>query len=221
MSLIAVLLADGFEDADYRVPVERLRAHGYEHRVVGAEVGRVLRGAHGIETARVDESFVCADARDYVALLVPGGASPERLRVMPAATAFVRSFCRDGRPLGAVGFGPLVLLDADLVFGRTMTAHPAVRRRLALHGARVVDRELVDDGGIVTARGPEDLEVFSVGLWSAIERGATPPGLADEALRDTLPMELAGVLPAWRGEEVEEGGLRDPGGRASGVTFRG
>ena len=49
----------------------------------------------------------------------------------------------------------------DAVSGRTLTSWPSVRKDLRNAGARWIDREVVEDGNLITSRKPEDLEAFS------------------------------------------------------------
>jgi len=54
-----------------------------------------------------------------------------------------------------------VLIDAEVVAGRVMTAVKSVRTDLANAGANVVDEEVVVDGHLITSRGPDDLPAFA------------------------------------------------------------
>jgi protease I len=53
-----------------------------------------------------------------------------------------------------------MLIEADIVRGKTVTSWPSVRTDLRNAGANVVDEPSVVDGNIVTSRSPDDLPAF-------------------------------------------------------------
>jgi protease I len=54
-----------------------------------------------------------------------------------------------------------MLIEADVTEGRTVTSWPSIRTDLINAGARWVDREVVEDGNLITSRKPDDLPAFS------------------------------------------------------------
>ncbi len=161
---IACLLTSDFEDSEFRVPVDRLRQAGYQVEIIGMKAGEKLRGEKGKETAVTDLSIDDAQVDDYVALLIPGGYSPDKLRADDRFVQFVKAFDATQRPLAAVCHGPQLLLTAELVAGRTLTAWKTVQGDLKQAGARVRDEQVVVDQNWITSRKPDDLEAFSAKL---------------------------------------------------------
>jgi protease I len=158
---IACLLADGFEDSEFRLPCDWLSAAGYTVEIVGGKPGDTLKGDKGRESAVVDLGIDEADVDDYEGLLIPGGYSPDKLRADERFVEFVRAFDATGRPLAAVCHGPQLLLTAELQAGRTLTAWQTIQGDLRQAGANVVDREVVVDDNWITSRKPDDLEAFT------------------------------------------------------------
>ena len=98
---------------------------------------------------------------DYDALLLPGGTvNPDKLRMEPAAVAFVRDFVQSGKPVASICHGPWNFVEADVARGRRLTSWPSVRTDLRNAGAEVVDEQVVTDGNITTSRSPDDLPAF-------------------------------------------------------------
>src|SRR5260221_7203321 len=122
---IACLLADGFEDSEFRVPYDRFREAGHEVTVIGLVKGQTLRGERGKEQIDAELGIEEAQPGEFDALFIPGGYSPDKLRADPRAVAFVRASAN--RPILAVCHGPQLLLTADLVRGRTLTAWRTVQ----------------------------------------------------------------------------------------------
>jgi len=80
-----------------------------------------------------------------------------------------RRFAEQGKPIGAICHGPWLLVEADLLRGRTATSWPSIRTDLRNAGATVVDEAAVTDGNIVTSRKPDDVEAFTNALIDRIE----------------------------------------------------
>jgi protease I len=158
---IACLLANGFEDSEFKIPCDWLTAAGYSVEIIGFKPGDTLRGDKGRETAIVDLSIDEADVDSYEGMLIPGGHSPDYLRADERFVEFVREFDATGRPLAAVCHGPQLLLSAELQRGRTLTAWATVQGDLRQAGANVVDRDVVVDDNWITSRKPDDLEAFT------------------------------------------------------------
>jgi protease I len=183
---IACLLTSGFEDSEFKVPYDRLRAAGYAVEIIGTKAGETVTGYKGHESARVERAIGDVDPEDYEGLLIPGGFSPDKLRGDDRFVDFVKRFDATGRPLAAVCHGPQLLLTAELQRGRTLTAWKTVQGDLRQAGANVVDQEVVVDRNWITSRKPEDLEAFSAKMIEELgeleERGGwRPRGAVAEA----------------------------------------
>ena len=164
---VACLLADGFEDSEFRVPYDQLTLAGIQVEVVGFEKGRHLEGK-ARETALTDLAIAEAKPGDYAAVLIPGGHSPDKLRADARFVKFIQDFDKLNRPIAAVCHGPQLLLTAGLVRGRTMTAWRTVQGDLAAAGAVVRDEPLVVDRNFITSRKPEDLDRFTEALIKSL-----------------------------------------------------
>lgn len=160
---IAVLVADGFEMAEFTVPVNALRLAGADITVISLRRGRI-RGVNLHEPAhkiRADLTVDQANEADYDALFVPGGfINPDLLRQSAQARGFVASFERSKKPIATLCHGPWVLASAGLANGRTLTSWPGTRDDMVNAGATWLDQASVRDGNWVTSRGPQDFAEF-------------------------------------------------------------
>lgn len=77
------------------------------------------------------------------------------------------------RPTFAICHGPQLLITAQLVRGRRMTAWKTIQVDLRNAGAQVVDEPVVVDRNLVTSRKPEDLDAFIRESLRLLEEGAT------------------------------------------------
>lgn len=165
---IAVLLGPDFEDSEFTHPVAKLREAGHEVEVLGTEANQTLEGKRHKAKVDTDAAVGERQSEDYDAVLIPGGYSPDKLRTDEQMVRFVRDFDRLKRPIAAICHGPQLLIEADVVKGRTMTSWPSVRTDLRNAGAEVVDRAVCKDGHFITSRKPDDLDEFTTALLSAV-----------------------------------------------------
>jgi deglycase len=168
---IACVLGQGFEDSEFRVPYDRLKKEGYHVDVIGLMAGEELKGYKGKEKVKAEKSIDQVKADDYDALLIPGGQSPDRLRIDRRMVEFVKRFEEEGKPIAAVCHGPQLLIAAHLVKGRTLTAWQTIQDDLRQIGANVKDEPVVKDRNWITSRKPDDLQQFSDALVEELESG--------------------------------------------------
>jgi deglycase len=169
MARVAFIVADMFEDSEFREPYERIRNAGHEVTVIGSDPARPIHGKQGKEKIVPDASIDTVSADQFDALVIPGGYSPDRLRMDPRMVEFTREFHDQGKTVAAVCHAPWMLIEADLARGKTVTSWPSIRTDLENAGARWVDREVVEDGTIITSRKPADLPVFSAAILHRLE----------------------------------------------------
>ena len=171
---IAILSANGFEESELLQPKQALEAAGATVFVVSPEEGTVqgMKHAHNSVAVAVDIPLDKANPDEYHGLVIPGGLfNPDSLRTNKTALKFVQAFFKAGKPVCAICHGPQVLIRADLVKGRTMTAVEAVQTDLRNAGATVKDEEVVVDKGLVTSRTPDDLPAFCKKLVEEFSEG--------------------------------------------------
>ena len=161
---VAILATDGVERVELTEPRKALDAAGARTVVVSPRTGSIKGWEHDHwgESIPVDQSLDGARADQFDALLLPGGViNPDQLRQNERAVQFVRGFFDAGKPVAAICHGPWMLVEADVVRGRTITSWPSLRTDIRNAGAEWVDREVVTDKGLVTSRKPDDIPAFS------------------------------------------------------------
>lgn len=171
---VAILATEGFEQAELEKPREALDHAGATTQIIAPKDGqiRAWNETDWGDTFDVDVKLEHAKAADYDALMLPGGVlNPDKLRQIPAAVNFVRSFFQAGKPVAAICHGPQMLIEADVVRGRKMTSYPSVKRDLVNAGADWTDAPVVVDGGLVTSRKPADIPQFSAKMIEEFAEG--------------------------------------------------
>lgn len=161
---VAILVTDGFEQAELIEPRKALEKAGAKTDVVspaGSSVKAWDEKDWGKKVS-VDVALKKADPDDYDALLLPGGVlNPDKLRMDETAVQFVKSFFEEGKPVAAICHGPMMLIEAGVVEGRRLTSYPSIKTDLKNAGAEWVDEQVVVDNGLVTSRKPADIPAFN------------------------------------------------------------
>lgn len=171
---VAFLATDGVEESEYIQPREAARKAGAQVELVSPKSGQIQSVKHGEKsgTYQVERTLTEANPDDYDALVLPGGvANPDRLRTDPNAVRFVKAFFDTHKPVAAICHAPWMLVEADVVRGRTVTSWPSLRTDLRNAGATWVDEPVHVDQGLVTSRKPADLPQFCDKMIEEIAEG--------------------------------------------------
>jgi protease I len=170
---VAILVTDGFEQAELEKPRKALDKAGAETKIVSPAGSKVKAW----DMTDWGSKFSCdvalgdASADDFDALLLPGGVlNPDALRINPQAVAFVKAFFDAGKPVAAICHGPWTVLEAGAARGRRMTSWPSLKTDLRNAGATWVDEEVVVDGNLVTSRKPDDIPAFNREMLALFSR---------------------------------------------------
>ena len=161
---IAILATNGFEQSELMDPRESLKTAGYAVDVVSPEAGSIRgwKGKDWGDSVAVDVALADADAKDYDALVLPGGViNPDKLRMDPAALDFIRAFADADKVIAAICHAPWLLVETGIAKDRDVTSWPSVRTDLENAGGRWRDEAVGEDGNLITSRKPEDIPAFS------------------------------------------------------------
>ena len=161
---VAILTEDGFEEIELTSPQEALEKAGFTTHIISPKAKKVKSkiGDDWANEFTVDITLDSAHAKDYDALLLPGGViNPDKLRTNEAALTFVKAFFEAGKPVAAICHGPQVLIDAEVVKGRKITSIGAIKNDLKNAGAKWEDSEVVYDQNLITSRDPDDIPAFN------------------------------------------------------------
>lgn len=169
---VAVLATDYYEEAELTEPVKALREAGATVEIIAPKSGEIkgLKHVDPGESVKVDKTLDEADAGDYDALLLPGGAvNADHLRVERKARDFVvKMMDEQGKPTAVICHAPWMLVSTGLARGKKLTSYHTIQDDMRNAGADWVDEECVIDGNLITSRNPDDIPAFNQALISAL-----------------------------------------------------
>lgn len=163
---ILILCGPDYEDMELHYPRYRLMEEGAEVLVAG--IGdTTYEGKRGYPVT-VDAQVSELVARDFDAVVIPGGYAPDHMRRSEELLSLVREIHDQGKTVAAICHAPWVAVSAGILKGRRMTCVPAIKDDVINAGADYVDEPVVVDGNLVTSRRPDDLPAFLPALIEAI-----------------------------------------------------
>jgi len=154
---------------NYNIQNTDLKKRDNEVDIIGTEADKVYHGKHGYpqmsDLASMDVSF-----KDYDAVIIPGGYSPDHMRRCPETIRFVKGMFEHGKPVAAICHGPWMMASACDLKGRKVTSFHSIKDDLVNAGAEYLDKEVVVDGNLITSRTPNDLVPFTKALIEMIKK---------------------------------------------------
>jgi protease I len=160
MSKVAVVITDMFEDSEYSQPAEAFKKAGHELVHVGLKSGVTVKGEKQGTPVKIDKTAKEVKVADFDALLIPGGYSPDQLRVDDQVVRFVKEFVESGKPVCLICHAPQLLITAQVLKGRKITGWKSLIQDIKNAGAEFIDQEVVEDGNLISSRSPADLPAF-------------------------------------------------------------
>jgi protease I len=152
---VAILVHEGYQDLEFWYPLLRLREEGVPVTVVGVDADKTYLSK--LEYPVIpDIGIGQAQAKDFAAVIVPGGASAERISREPRMVRFIADAAAAGALVAATAEGVAVLAPAD-VRGK----------RVGRDGDPVIR-----DGRLITARSTDNLPAFCRALFEALAAAA-------------------------------------------------
>ena len=168
MSKILMITGDFVEDYENMVPFQALLAMGHDVDAVcpdknaGDSIATSIHDFEGDQTYSekrghnftLNASFSSINPADYDALYLPGGRSPEYLRLNAKVLEIIQHFANNEKPIASICHGPQLLTAAGVIKGKNVSAYPACQPEIEMAGAQYAVLSMDDaitDGKLVTA----------------------------------------------------------------------
>ena len=165
---VIILAESQFQDLELLYPKYRLIEEGA--KVVVAGTGeKSYKGKYGYPVD-VDGNIKDYKARDFDAVVIPGGWAPDFLRRHKEVIDFVKDMDKQKKVVAAICHAGWVLASAGIVKGKNVTCFSGIKDDLINAGARYSYKEVVVDGNLITSRKPDDLPAFCKEIIKALSR---------------------------------------------------
>ena len=157
MPKVLVPLADGFEDIEAVTIIDVLRRAGIEVETAGL-TGSMVTSKMGIRM-HTENRIIDMDTLKHDGIVIPGGIDGvERLMKSEKLKTIVRILSDNGKMIGAICAGPLLLAKLGILDDKKATIYPGFEKKLD----RPRDDKVVVDGNIITSQGPGTAIEFSL-----------------------------------------------------------
>ncbi len=179
---VAILVESHFEDSEFQLPYKALKNAGAEVIVLGTRMNDEYKGKKGKVSIKPDATATEVRSEDFDAVIIPGGAAPDKIRRNPNAVRLVMNAVAQGKLVASVCHGAQVLIEADQLRGKQATGFSCIRKDMQNAGATYVNEPLVVDGNLITSRQPGDLPLFVTAILTRLGlsvEGSTPPDTGD------------------------------------------
>ena len=135
-----------------------------------AEIDVIIAGLHEGPVSSARNVKVLPDtvidsirAEDFDMLVLPGGQpGSDNLNSDERVINLIRDFNGSGKLTGAICAAPYVLARAGILEGKHATAYPSFRDKLG--NALYEEKAVVEDGNVITSRGPGTALCFGLAI---------------------------------------------------------
>ena len=167
---IATLVAEGVEDLEYYVPVMRLQEEGAQVLTAALDL-KPIHGKHGLEITP-DTKIESLNAEELIALILPGGWAPDKLRRYAVVKDLVRDMDSKGKTIGIICHGGLIPISAGIMKGRRATGSLGIKDDILNAGGSWTDEAAFREGNLVWGRVVADIPDFCRELVQAVTETA-------------------------------------------------
>jgi len=166
--VLFVIAHQGFRDEELATPKKILEEGGFAGVIASTDTS-VAKGMLGAKV-KPDLLISQANADDYVALVIVGGAGARTLWSDTTLIRLAGEFKEADKILGAICLAPVVFARAGILKGIDATCFSSVASELKAGGANYLTEDVVCRGKIVTASGPRAAEAFGHKLLSLLKK---------------------------------------------------
>src|SRR4030042_1501786 len=138
---ICILIEDGFEDLQVIEPLRAMRDVGAKVLLVNHGLQPACKGKRGDTIVKADMSVDEVDANDFDAIIIPGGAVADKMRLSERVIDLLKQANDVGKVIAAISEGSQLLVSADMVRGRRLSSLPSMASDLRDAGADWINEQ--------------------------------------------------------------------------------
>lgn len=174
--MVALLLADGFEEIEALTPVDILRRAGIKVVTYSVNGDLCVCGTHNI-MVDADDVIENADYENVEAVILPGGMpGADNLENCREVQELLKHAYENGKLMCAICAAPKVLGKFGYLQGKKATCFPGFEECLV--GAEVTGERVVADGNVITSKGMGTAMDFSLAILEYMKDEETAKKMA-------------------------------------------
>ena len=152
-----------FRDEEYFIPKQVLKSGGSKITTVSSELGKAI-GTYGGEV-NIDIILDKLKVDDFDIIIFVGGSGALKYTEDETCWKIAKESVLKNKVLGAICVGPVILARAGVLSGKKATVWSSPLDKSAVkilkeEGAIFEDSQVVQDGNIITANGPQVARKF-------------------------------------------------------------
>lgn len=172
MARVLVPLAEGCEELEAVTIIDLLRRGGIEVVTAGLQAG-VVKASRGTQLMP-DTTLDVALLDEYDMVVLPGGMpGAQHLKDDVRIITLLKKMAAAGRYTAAICAAPTVLAAAGVLAGKTATGYPGFLEKMHLTDVTLSTEAVVQDGWVITSRGPGTAMDFALHLVEVLAGPAT------------------------------------------------
>ena len=180
MKKVFIFLATGFEETEAVATIDILLRGGIEALTVSVTGNNLVEGAHGI-SVQADKLFEEIDFNEGIMLVLPGGMpGASNLNAHNGLKKHILEYIENGKYVAAICAAPLVLGELGILKGKKATCYPGYESHL--REAILCNKGLIQDGKIITAKGPGFVFDFGLKIVAELQGQAKSEEVAEGLL---------------------------------------
>ncbi len=182
MATVLVPLAQGCEELEAVTVIDLLRRAGITVVTAGLD-GAPVRASRGVVLVP-DADLDAALRQDFDMVVLPGGLpGADNLNADHRIKDLLLRMARSGRFTAAICAAPKVLASAGLLEGRQATSFPGAIDASAIAGLSYREEPVVQDGKLITSRGPGTAMDFALHLIEVLVGRAKREEVEEKLMR--------------------------------------
>ena len=180
MKKVFIFLADGFEEIEAIAPIDILRRAELDVITVSISDSKTVTGAHGIKV-EADQLFTETTFGENDYYVLPGGYDGMlNLSAHQGVNELLKKQHSEGKKLAAICASPSVLGKLGILEGKEAICYPGFEGKLT--GATISKKSVVEDGNVITGKGPGVAVQFALKIVESLKGKETASQVSDSLM---------------------------------------
>jgi protease I len=171
-NILIIIAFNGFQDFEYSKTREILEKSGAKITIASSSFG-IASGKFGLKV-EIGKTLEEISINDYDAIIFIGGPGAEEYFENKKAHELIKEAFKNNKIIGGICIAPVILAKAGILKGKKATVWSSIIDKspieiLKNNEAYYIDEDVVVDGNIITANGPNAAEKFAQAILNQLK----------------------------------------------------